>query len=59
MQKPDFLTSETHGKYLHLLHVAPDHPPIFQFALVFMPGQGGKCWQEKNPSSCSVYAEKT
>lgn len=58
MQKPGFLTSETHGKYLHLLHLASDHPLIFQFALVLMPGQDGKCWKEKNPSSCSVYTEK-
>lgn len=58
MQKPGFLSSEAHGKYLHLLHLALDHPLIFQCALVFMPGQGGKCWKERNPSICSFYIEK-
>lgn len=49
MQKPGFLSFEAHGKYLHLLQLALDHPLIFQCALVFMSGQGGKHRKEKDP----------
>lgn len=61
MQKPGFVSSEAHGKYLHLLHLALGHLLIFQCALLFMPGQGGKRWKEKTPSSrtFSVYIKKT